>query len=585
MPLRLICFGELALQDAGSGRKLAVPRKGLAVLAVLAASGPKTVSRERLTALLWPESGESARQSLKQTIYELRQAVGDHAIISGSAELSLDPAVSSDIAGFQAALQISDDERVVEFYRGPFLDGFHLRDSVEFDHWADGRRADYESAFRTALERLACRQAEAGDLRKAVELWRRLATVDPLGARATVGLIEALAATGDAVGGLMHFQSYERALRDELGLQPDPTVIAAVSRIRSSAGQRDIGIPVSSAHTAELVRSQRGQRPIKISLALIASVLVLGLIMVAVAARTGNARVLASISLPQRAYRVAVDPHIGKVYVDGGAGFDASLSVVEENARSPRTIPHGAGTAVDPITHWYWSGDYGGRFVVVRNGRTDAEIARVPVPGCPHAFAVAGEHVWVAQQCDDHISVIDSRQRRVVRHIPISTLSREEVGGAKGMGEIFVNRNTNVAYFSKDGIPHRVDTARWELRETHGFDGPVIAINEPTNRLYVQVEHGLRIIDGSTEKMIGQVLLPSTPTRAAVGFGGQRVYVTTNAGLVALDGETQRILYVLPLGDGFIADAVAIDVARNRAYVAGNESSGARSLKIVALDS
>lgn len=584
MPLRLIGFGELTLRQLESGKQPAVPRKGLALMAILAASGSKPVSRERMVALLWPESGDSARQALKQTIYELRQTLRNAAVIVGTSELSLDPVlISSDVAELESANTASDDERVVGLYRGAFLDGFHVRDSVEFDHWADAKRAYYASVFRESLERLAGDASRRGDRGTAVDLWRRLAAHDRLSARVAVGLIESLAASGDIAGALAHYQTYRTTLHEQLEMAPEPIVAAAVERIRSRGTSAQPGPPTLPHPALNESAGARPRMPARrwILLTVVACVVVA--VIVGAVLRDGRARVLSSVSLPARAYRVTVDPHIGKVYVDGGASFDAALSVVEEQADTLRVVPHGAGSAVDPVTHWYWSGDYGGRFVVVRNGRTDAEIARVPVPGCPHAFAIAGEHVWVAQQCDDHISVIDSRERRVIRHIPISTLSREEVGGAKGMGEIFVNRNTKVAYFSKDGIPHRLDPAKWEMRETHGFDGPVIAINESTNRLYVQIEHGLRIMDGASEKMIGQVLLPSTPSRAAVGFGGREVYVTTSAGLVALDGQTQRVLYVLPLGEGFVADAVTVDVARNRAYVAGNERSGARSLKIVAL--
>lgn len=315
-----------------------------------------------------------------------------------------------------------------------------------------------------------------------------------------------------------------------------------------------------------------------------AALAVVALTVATVRVAGARARVIASLSLPRNAdMRVVVDQHVNRVYVDGGASFDAALSLLDGELRATRTLPAGAGVVIDPVTHWYWSGDYRGRAVVVRNGRTDTELGRVAVPGCPHAFALAGEWVWVAQQCDDHISVIDSRRRQVVRHIAIPTLSRAEVGGAKGMGEIVVNRNTGIAYFTRDGLPHRIDPRSWELRETIAFDGPVMAVNEATNLLYVKVDGGLRVLDGATEKLVAEIALPSTPGRAAVGFGGHRVYATTNEGLIAVDGTTHRVLYVRSLGEGFVADGVAIDVVRNRAYVIGSELGGSRSLKVVSL--
>src|SRR5687767_11610112 len=143
MPFRLAGLGELSLHDA-ERRRIPVPRKALAVMAVLAAAGPRSVPRDRLVALLWPETGDAGRGALKQTIYELRQALGNANVIAGTAELSLDPAsMSCDFAELEAAHAAGDWQRAIDLYAGPFLDGFHVRDSAEFDHWIDGRRAHY----------------------------------------------------------------------------------------------------------------------------------------------------------------------------------------------------------------------------------------------------------------------------------------------------------------------------------------------------------------------------------------------------------------------------------------------------------
>lgn len=297
-----------------------------------------------------------------------------------------------------------------------------------------------------------------------------------------------------------------------------------------------------------------------------------------------RAAVIGSIELPRNSSsRVTVDPHLDKIYVDGGASFDHSLTVLDGASYEARSFPHGAGVAVDPLTHWSWSGDFGGRFVVVRNGRTGAEIGRVNVPGCPHHVAIDGQRVWIAQQCEDHITAIDSRTRAVLRHVPVATLSRAEVGGAKGMGDILVNRTTGIVYFWKDMIPHRLDPRSWEIRETPGIDGPIVGVNEPTNHLYARIHNGLQVIDGRSERVVAHVQLPATPAGLATGFGGKRVYVVTRKGLSAVDGETHRLLWAMALDDGFVPMGVAADDARGRLYVLGVYSDGAPNLKILRL--
>ena len=604
MPFRLVALGELSLYASDQGRKLAVPRKGLALMAVLAAAGGRGVSREKVASLLWPDSEDSGRGALKQTIYELRQTLGNHSVVLGTAELTLDPAeITSDLADLEAARARKEWTHVTELYAGPFLDRFHVRGAAEFDHWVDSHRDRYRGILHDALEKSARAAAQAGDHRAAATLWRRLAAEDPLNSRVALGLIDALTAGGDPAGALAHYRVHEQLLREELGTLPDAALTAAAERIRAGNGKpRDqTADQAASARSAD--RDEQPSTPVPAApipaptsrepaarrldrrawLAIVLLIVIAGGLYAAWRSRD-EARVLASIALPSNSSgRVTVDLHLNRIYVDGGASYDHSLTVVDGYTRQMRRLPHGSGAAVDPVTQWFWSGDYGGRFVVVRNGRTHAEIGRMAVPGCPHHFAIDGQRAWVAQQCDDHITVIDTRTRAVVRHIPVPTLSRAEVSGAKGMGDIFVNRATGIVYFWKDMIPHRLDPRSWEMRETPGIDGPIIAVNEPTNRLYARIDNGLQVIDGATEKVIAHVQLPATPARVAVGFGGRRVYVVTPQHLSAVDGAMHRVSWTMPFQNGFTAYGLAADDGRQRVYVLGRESNGSYSLKIVGL--
>lgn len=605
MPFRLVTLGELALYASDQGRKLAVPKKALALMAVLASAGARGVPREKVASLLWPDSEDSGRGALKQTIYELRQTLGNHSVVIGTADLTLDAAdVSSDVGDLESAYGLGQWTRAAELYAGPFLDRFHVRGSVEFDHWVDSHRARYSGLFRNALEKSARAAGEGGDHETATTLWRRLAAEDPLNSRAALGLINALAIAGDPAGALTHYRVHEQLLREELGTRPDPALTAAAERIRAvltptsdeaqaQAGSPNAATPPSDrpspvASAATTVSSLqlgriRASSDRRLRLAIVLVLIAGGSLAVAWRERS-PARILASIALPlNSSSRVSVDPHLNKIYVDGGASYDHALTVVDGESHQARSLPHGSGVAVDPLTRWVWSGNYGGRFVAVRNGRNNAEIDSVAVPGCPHQVAIDAARTWVAQQCEDYISVIDNRTRAVIRHIPISTLSRVEVGGAKGMGEIFVNRATGIVYFWKDMIPHRLDPRSWQMRETHAIDGPIIAINEPTNRLYARIDNGLQVVDGTTEQVVAHVRLPGTPVRAAIGFGGRRVYVAYPEGVSAVHGKTHRVIWTMAFEEGFAPAGVAADDGRGRVYVLGSEADGRRSLKILGL--
>ena len=256
--LHLRTFGSLSLdQDGSSAPAAAAQRYPLALLVLLAVAGTRGISRDKVIALLWPESdAERARHSLAQLLYAVRRALRTDVVLTGAVELRLNPeTITSDVADFEAALERGEDERAVALYAGPFLDGCHLSVSAELERWVDGERARLASRVARALEALAARATAQGDRVAAVEWWRRLATLDPLNTRAARGLVEALASAGDRAGALQFARVHETLLREELDAEPDSAFMALVDQLRRSPPPSDSAVgltppPVSSSMDA-----------------------------------------------------------------------------------------------------------------------------------------------------------------------------------------------------------------------------------------------------------------------------------------------------------------------------------------------
>jgi TolB-like protein/DNA-binding SARP family transcriptional activator len=253
--LRLRTLGCCFLERDGVRIEAAsAHRKGLALLALLAAAGERGVSRDAAMALLWPESDEErARTSLRQLVHSLRTQL--HApLLLASPELRLDPEViGSDVAAFRAALDAGDAATAISHYGGPFLDGFHPRGGAELERWVAAERATLAQSASRALEQLAVAAAERGDLAGAVGWWRRMAAAEPLSTRAALGLMRALDASGERAAALQHARVHELMLAEEIGDEPDPTVSALAAELRAGTAPRPpvIGLPVAAALPGE----------------------------------------------------------------------------------------------------------------------------------------------------------------------------------------------------------------------------------------------------------------------------------------------------------------------------------------------
>jgi DNA-binding SARP family transcriptional activator/tetratricopeptide (TPR) repeat protein len=215
----------------------AVQDRRLALLAVLAMQSGGAARRDRVVALLWPESPvQRARHSLSDAVYVLNKSFGGRAILASGDELRLDKGVvDCDVDLFDAALSAGAWEEAVDLYRGPFLDGFHVSGSVEFEEWAGIERQRLERACARALERLAEEADTRGDPEAAVRWWTRRSVQDPYDARVAVCLMEALARAGDRAGAIRHARAHGELLRRELETEPDAVVVDLARRLQREA--------------------------------------------------------------------------------------------------------------------------------------------------------------------------------------------------------------------------------------------------------------------------------------------------------------------------------------------------------------
>ena len=225
--LRVNALGGLAVVHDGVRLEGAAgqPRR-LALLALLAMAGPRGLGRDKILALLWPDADEDrARKNLAQSVYALRQVMGEEAMVVGTWDLRLNSdRVGSDLADFDTARQSGALDQAAVVYGGPFLDGFHLAGAPEFERWVDEQRSALNHVYADLLERLAVQAREQNNARAGVLWWRKRAALDPHDGRVAAALMRALIAAGDTSGALQHGRSFQTALVDELELPPDREV-------------------------------------------------------------------------------------------------------------------------------------------------------------------------------------------------------------------------------------------------------------------------------------------------------------------------------------------------------------------------
>ncbi|HEY6568948.1 MAG TPA: AAA family ATPase, partial [Candidatus Limnocylindrales bacterium] len=199
-------------------------RKALAILALLAVER-RPYAREELAALLWPDADdESARGALRRTLSVLRAALGDRwlRVDRSTVDLAVDTD-AIDLHLIERASSSSDATRLkaaAAAARGPFLAGFSLRDSAEFDDWRASRAVAVERSVAAVLDRLAAVAEANGDLATALGAAERRVDLDTLDEGAHRRLMALLARSGDRAAAIRQYRACVAVLERELGVPP-----------------------------------------------------------------------------------------------------------------------------------------------------------------------------------------------------------------------------------------------------------------------------------------------------------------------------------------------------------------------------
>jgi predicted ATPase/DNA-binding SARP family transcriptional activator len=231
--------------------------KVCALLVYLAVEADRLHRRESLVGLLWPDCPEQvARHNLRQALFNLRLAIGDHTASPPYLLISRDAIqfnhasdFSLDLARFNAILHACEEDRrrgtgdpsiraarleeMVKLYRGEFLQHFFLEDSVEFEQWALVRREGLHQHVTDAHSDLANYYELHGDFQAARRHALRQLELDPWREEAHCQMMRTLALDGQRSAALAQYETCRRVLAEELGVEPSANTRELVEQIRT----------------------------------------------------------------------------------------------------------------------------------------------------------------------------------------------------------------------------------------------------------------------------------------------------------------------------------------------------------------
>src|SRR6266571_1363015 len=272
--LRLDVLGAPEVFHDGSRLTFSL-RKAQALLIYLAVEGGMH-SRSKLAAFLWPDSEPpAARTGLRTALTLLRGLFADsdaspsqhsHLLIEHEM-LGLNPHVplELDLDVLQQAYQamrlsaahteqqratlVALFQHALAQVRGPFLDGFWLREETGFDAWVQQQQHQWQAHLLQLFDRLSSWQEEAFELEQARATLTGWLALDPLSEEAARRLMRVHLAQGEASTALRVYATLRARLAEELQAKPSADTLALVERVRATAAASHGSRPARSSPT------------------------------------------------------------------------------------------------------------------------------------------------------------------------------------------------------------------------------------------------------------------------------------------------------------------------------------------------
>ena len=254
--LKLSLLGPPLIDRDGTAIKLDT-RKTQALLIYLAVTNQRH-RRDSLVNLLWPESNQvRGRALLRNSLHALNKALGSGWIQADQETVSLnhDAELWVDVNRFRSLIGqceanghgsgevcrscLNPLKGAMDLYRGDFLTGFTLKDSVNFDDWQLSQSETLRSEMSIGFGRLIRCLREEREQEKAIKYARRWMELDSVNEAAHRQLMELYTLSGQRSAALRQYEKCVRVLKAELGVSPEDETAELFEAIKENRIKRE----------------------------------------------------------------------------------------------------------------------------------------------------------------------------------------------------------------------------------------------------------------------------------------------------------------------------------------------------------
>jgi DNA-binding beta-propeller fold protein YncE len=173
----------------------------------------------------------------------------------------------------------------------------------------------------------------------------------------------------------------------------------------------------------------------------------------------------------------------------------------------------------------------------------------------------AHNRLFIANQCNDTLDVVDMRVCKLVKQVP---------GQKQVHGIAYVPKLDRIFLGNGEGVCNVLDGRDFNLlKAVPVSDADNVHYDPRTKRVYVAGEKDLAVIDATSLKLLTSIKLPGSPEGFRIASSQPRLYVNTSAPcqVVVVDTDSNKVISKYPLGGKEGNETLALDETGNRIFV------------------
>ena len=258
--ITLHLHGDINISLAGQELWDFGTKKARALLIYLSIENDRPHSRQTLASLFWPEQSEKlARQSLRQALSNLRKLLGEEdylQVTSQNVRMNPDVEIWSDTGEIEALVKECEQHhhkdtahclpcvrrqiRIADLYKGEFLPGYSLQDSIPFDEWAILHRERLHQIGLRAHAILADYFERRGEYEQALDHAKSQIEMEPWLEETYCQTMRLYYNHGKRSQALKYYHECQRIIMQEFGVEPSKQTQALAKVILE---EKPLGIP------------------------------------------------------------------------------------------------------------------------------------------------------------------------------------------------------------------------------------------------------------------------------------------------------------------------------------------------------